>query len=110
MSAPPDIGKILEQAQAMQEKMGELQRQLAMKRYEASSGGGMVEAVVTGQLQVLEIRIEPSLISSGDRPMIQDLTAAAVNAALTKAQQGVQEEIQQLQGSFGINLPGGGIG
>jgi hypothetical protein len=109
MSAP-DIGKILEQAQAMQEKMGELQRQLSMRRYEASSGGGMVQAVVTGQLRVLEISIEPSLIAGGDRAMIQDLTAAAVNAALTKAQQGVQEEVQRLQGSFGVNLPGGGLG
>ena len=103
MSAP-NIGDILKQAQRMQEKMGELQRELAMRRFEASSGGGMVEAVVSGELRVLEIRIEPSLITGGDREMIQDLTAAAVNAALTRAQEGVQKEVQRLQGSF--QLPG----
>jgi len=103
MSAP-NIGEILKQAQQMQEKMGELQRQLATRRFEASSGGGMVEAVVSGELRVLDIRIEPSLISGGDREMIEDLTAAAVNAALTRAQEGVQQEVQRLQGS--LQLPG----
>lgn len=105
----PDLGKMLEQAQRMQERMAAMQEELALRRYEASSGGGMASAVVTGQLRVLELRIEPALIKDGDTDMIQDLAAAAVNAALEKAQQGVQQELAQLQQSMGLpNVPGMG--
>ena len=69
----------------------------------------MVTAVVSGELRVLEINVEPGLVAGGDRAMIQDLCAAAVNAALASAQQGAQEEMQRLTGSLGI--PGlGGLG
>jgi DNA-binding protein YbaB len=64
----------------------------------------MVTVVATGALRILEIRIEPSLLESGDASMIQDLTAAAVNAALTNAQRMVQEEFQRA--SIDIQLPG----
>lgn len=105
----PDMKQMLEQAQHMQTRLAEMQRELATKRFEASSGGGMVTAAVTGQLRVLEVRIEPSLFESGDRGMLEDLTAAAVNAALEKAQRGVQEELQRLQGNLGIPVvPGAG--
>jgi DNA-binding YbaB/EbfC family protein len=100
----PDMKQMLEQAQQMQQRIGDLQRDLAMRRYEASSGGGMVIAVVSGQLRVLEIKIEPSLVENRDREMIQDLTAAAVNSALEKAQRGAQEEFARLGG--GLNIPG----
>ena len=105
----PDLGKMLEQAQRMQERMASLQEELALRRYEASSGGGMASAVVTGQLRVLELRIEPGLVKDGDTDMIQDLAAAAVNAALEKAQQGVQEDLASMQQSMGMpNMPGMG--
>lgn len=105
----PDIKQVLEQAQRVQTRLAELQRDLAARRYEASSGGGMVTATVTGQLRVLQVRIEPSLFESGDRGMVEDLTAAAVNAALEKAQRSVQEEVQRLQGSLGLpGTPGSG--
>jgi DNA-binding protein YbaB len=64
----------------------------------------MVTVVATGALRILEIRIEPSLLESGDASMIQDLTAAAVNAALANAQRMVQEEFQRA--SIDIQLPG----
>jgi DNA-binding YbaB/EbfC family protein len=110
MSGPDmNMKQMLEQAQQMQQRMGELQRDLATRKYEASSGGGMVTAVVSGQLRVLEIRIEPSLVETRDRDMMQDLAAAAVNAALEKAQRGVQEEVAKLGGGLGIpGMPGPG--
>jgi DNA-binding YbaB/EbfC family protein len=106
MDSPPDFSQILAKAQQIQAKMGQLQQQLATRRFEGSAGGGMVTAVVSGELRVLEIRIEPSMIESGDRDMIQDLTVAAVNAALAKAQRGVQEEMQRVTGV--LSVPGGG--
>ncbi len=101
---PPELSDFLEKAQAAQAKIAELQRDLAMRRIEGEAGGGMVKVVANGALRILEVRIESSLLEAGDREMIQDLTAAAVNAALTNAQRMVQEEFQRA--SIGIQLPG----
>ena len=89
----PELGQLVAQAREMQTRLAELQRDLARRRVEGTSGGGMVTAVATGELRILEIRIEPSLLEGGDRSMIQDLTAAAVNVALTNAQRMIQEEL-----------------
>jgi DNA-binding YbaB/EbfC family protein len=107
MGNPPDLSQILAKAQQIQAKMGQLQRQLATRRFEGSAGGGMVTAVASGELRVLEIRIEPAMIESGDRDMIQDLAVAAVNAALGKAQRGVQEEMQRVTGVLAVPGVGG---
>ena len=98
-----------QRAQEMQSKLAELQAELARRRYEASAGGGMVTAAVSGAFRVLSIEVEPVLIEHKDRDMIQDLTAAAVNAAMTKAQEAVAAEMQRFQsGMLGglANLPG----
>ena len=86
----------------VQAKMAELQRELAVRRVEGSAGGGMVTAVATGELRILKVEIEPSLLATGDRAMIEDLTAAAVNAALSSAQKMVQEEIQRASVSIAV--------
>ena len=99
---PEDLGWLMERAREMQTQLASLQRELAVRRFEASAGGGMVTAVVTGALRVLELRIEPSLVAEGDLQMIQDLTAAAVNAALEQAQASVQQELQRAGASMGV--------
>ncbi len=101
---PEDLGRLMEQAREVQSRLAALQQELATRRFAGSAGGGMVRAVATGGLRIVELRIEPSLLASGDREMLQDLTAAAVNAALTSAQATVQEELQRA--SAGLTLPG----
>jgi hypothetical protein len=78
---------LLARAQEMQTRLAAAQRELARRTVEASAGGGMVTAVATGDLRIAEVRIEPSVLEAGDRAMLQDLVAAAVNAALARAQQ-----------------------
>ncbi len=95
-----EMQEMMQRAQQVQTRMGEMQQQLAARRFEASSGGGMVQASVSGALRVVSIEIEASLANSGDRAMLQDLIAAAVNAALDKAQEDVQQELAQLQQSM----------
>jgi DNA-binding YbaB/EbfC family protein len=109
MSAPnpPNLAEILAKAQQMQGKLAEVQRDLAMRRFEGSAGGGMVTVVVSGELRALEFRIEPGLFADGDREMIQDLCAAATNAALTNAQNSVKEEMQRVTGGLGLPDLGG---
>lgn len=95
-----EMQEMMQRAQQMQSRMGEIQQELAARHFEASSGGGMVEASVSGALRVLSIKIEPSLISGDDPGMLQDLIAAAVNAALTKAQESVGQELARVQQSM----------
>lgn len=95
------MSELLERAREAQQKLQGLQQELAAKRFEGSAGGGMVTAVVTGALRVLEVRVEPSLYSGGDRELMQDLCAAAVNAALTNAQQSIQQEMLRA----GLSIP-----
>lgn len=95
-----DMKEMMERAQEMQSRMGDLQKELATRRFEASAGGGMVKVVVSGALRVISIDIEDSLMGSDDKTMLQDLVASAVNAALHKAQEGVGQEVARMQQSM----------
>ncbi len=101
---PNSMADILKQAQALQSKLTELQAEAERKTVEASSGGGMVTAVVNGKLQVLSIRIDPQVLSADDREMLQDLVTAAVNEAIRRAQQMMAEAMSRVTG--GLKIPG----
>jgi DNA-binding YbaB/EbfC family protein len=104
-----DWNDMLSKAQEMQGRLQQVQQELARRTVTASAGGGMVTAVATGELRILEIRIEPEIAGGDDREMLQDLVTAAVNAALAKAQQMVQQEMQKASGLplFQGSGPGG---
>lgn len=99
-----DWSELVKKAQEMQTRMREVQQELARRTVEGSAGGGMVTAVATGELRIREIRIEPTLLDGDDRAMLQDLVAAAVNAALANAQRMVQEEVQRVAAASPIGL------
>jgi DNA-binding YbaB/EbfC family protein len=103
--SPPDLSELMAKAQEVQARLAEVQRELGRRRVEGTAGGGMVTAVASGELRILELRIEPSLLESGDRQMLEDLTAAAVNAALANAQRMIQEEMQRASSGLTIHLP-----
>ena len=98
------IGNIMKQAQQRQRRMAELQEELESKQVEASSGGGMVTAVVSGKQQLLELKIDPTAVDPEDVEMLQDLVTAAVNEAIKQSQKMAQEEMGKLTG--GMNIPG----
>ena len=98
------LGNIMKQAQLMQQKMARLQQELENRQVEASAGGGMVTAVVNGKQKLLSLKIEKSVVDPEDVEMLQDLVAAAVNEAIKKSQDMVQEEMGRVTG--GLNLPG----
>ena len=94
----------LQQVKALQEKMAKMQEDLALKKVEASAGGGMVTVVVNGRQEVLSIKIDPQVVDPEDIEMLQDLIAAAVNDGLRRAQEMVSAEMGKLAG--GLNIPG----
>jgi len=103
---PDDPEKMMQQARAMQQRIEEAQKAMNARRFEASSGGGMVKAAVSGALRVVAIEIEDALFRAGDKEMIQDLVAAAINAALAKVQAGADAEFASIHRQI---LAGGGL-
>jgi len=101
-----DLGGLLRQAQQLQEKLAAVQQELGARTVEASAGGGMVTAVVSGRLELVQIRIEPSLLEAPDVQMLQDLVVAAVNEGIRAAQKMMTDEMGKLTGGLGIKLPG----
>ncbi len=97
----------MRQAQKMQEKMAEIQKGLAEKTCQASSGGGMVTVTVNGALKVVDIKIDRSVVDPEDVEMLEDLVMAAVNEAFKRAQEMVSEEMSKVTSGLGINLPPG---
>lgn len=106
MSKFNPLGSIMEQAQALQERLGRMQEEAAAKTVEASAGGGMVTVKMNGRLELLEVRIEPA-VKDGDVEMLQDLIVAAVNQAVRHAQELMAEQMKQVTG--GLKIPGFGL-
>lgn len=106
MSKGLDVGGLFRQAQELQERIAGVQEELGSRTVEGSAGGGMVTAVVNGRVEVLSVRIDPSLLESNDVDMLQDLVVAAVNGAIRAAQQMMADEMGKLTGGLGLKLPG----
>ncbi|MCB0262897.1 MAG: YbaB/EbfC family nucleoid-associated protein [Calditrichaeota bacterium] len=104
----PDFGDIMKKAQEMQSNMQRIQEQLANITVEGSAGGGMVKVTANCKNQIVKVEIEPEVIDSDDKEMLEDLVAAAVNQALENAQARSQEEMQKAMGPMmgGLNLGG----
>ncbi|HSB47975.1 MAG TPA: YbaB/EbfC family nucleoid-associated protein [Burkholderiales bacterium] len=98
------IGNLMKQAQLMQENMKKLQGELAVMEVEGQSGSGMVKVVMTGRHEVKRVAIDPSLLA-GDREMLEDLVAAAVNDAARRVETMTQEKMAGV--TAGLPLPPG---
>lgn len=101
-----NLGNLMRQAQKMQEKMAEMQKELANKTCEASSGGGMVTATVNGSQELVALKIDQSVVDPNDIDMLQDLVVAAVNEGVRRSKQMVSEEMSKLTSGLGMNIPG----
>ena len=100
-----NIQHMMKQAQKMQQKMEEVQKQLAAKTYEGTSGGGMVRVVLSGKSDMVKVTIDPSLFASQDVEMLEDLIVAATN----QAQKNLNEDsTSTMSGAMGgMGLPAG---
>ena len=99
------MGGLMKQAKEMQEKMQQAQEQLADEEVTGQAGGGMVSVTMTCKYSVRQVKIDPSLLEDNDNEMLEDLTAAAMNDALTKVESRSQELMGDITGGMG-NIPG----
>jgi nucleoid-associated protein EbfC len=96
--------ELMRQASRLQRKIEQRREELKEQIFEAETGDGRVKATVNGGAEVVRLQIDPELFGAEDREMVEDLLAAAVNAALTKARETVDAEIEKVSG--GLKIPG----
>lgn len=99
-----NIAGMMQQAQKVGQDMKAMQEELRTKRVKGSAGAGMVEAVCTGQGELVSVTIDPQLFADGDKDLIEELIPQAVNDAQAKGKQLQQEMMQSITG--GLNVPG----
>ena len=95
---------MLKQAQKMQAKIQAVQDEAAQETVEVTAGGGMVKAVVYGDLRVKSIEIDPEALDPEDIDMLQDTIVAAINEGIADAQAMVEQRMSSVTG--GMNIPG----
>ena len=99
------LAGLMKQAQAMQENLKKAQDDLAFVEVSAEAGSGLVKVTMTCKHDVKRIEIDPSLLTE-DKDMLEDLVAAAFNAAVRKAEDVTQEKMGKLTSGM-PGLPGG---
>jgi DNA-binding YbaB/EbfC family protein len=100
----PDFSEIMNMAQKLQGDMQRVQRELENKTAEATSGGGMVTAVINGRFELVSLTIDPNVVDPNDKGMLEDLIVAAVNQAVERIRETTRNEMSKL--SAGLPFPG----
>ena len=93
---------MIKQAQKMQQDMMRMQQELEEKTSEASAGGGVVTATVSGQRELKALKIDPDAVDPDDVEMLEDLIVAAVNEAMRAAEGDAASTMQKLTGGLGL--------
>ena len=97
-----NMGDLMNQAKQMREQMERMQGELAKKTVTADAGGGMVQATVSGKMELVKLKIDKSKVDVNDTEMLEDVIIAAVNAAQARAGQMMQEEMRKQAQEMGI--------
>ncbi len=96
-----NMQQMMKQARKMQEQLAAAQENLKSQTVDASAGGGMVKVTVNGEMELVNLTIDPD---AEDVDMLQDMIMAAVNEAV----RGVNELANKQMGAItgGLNIPG----
>ncbi|MCB9592216.1 MAG: YbaB/EbfC family nucleoid-associated protein [Sandaracinaceae bacterium] len=98
------MSELMRQASRMQRKIEARKEELKTETVEATAGNDQVKAVANGGRELVSIVIDPKLLESEGLDMVQDLVVAATNAALNKATEMVDAELEKVTG--GMKIPG----
>jgi hypothetical protein len=100
-----DLGSLMKQAQAMQQKLQDAQARLAVSEVEGAAGGGLVRVTLRGTGEIARLAIDESLIQPGEGEIIADLVIAAHGEAKRKLDETHAEMMREAAGPL-AGLPG----
>jgi DNA-binding YbaB/EbfC family protein len=98
------MSELMRQASRMQRKIEQRKTELKDETVEAGAGNDQVKVVANGGMELVKVTIDPALLTAESLEMVQDLVVAASNAALKKAQEMVDAELEKV--TKGIKMPG----
>jgi DNA-binding YbaB/EbfC family protein len=101
-----DMMKMMGKMKEVQARLKEAQDNLVNVTASGESGGGMVRATVNGKRQLIALDIDPSILKSEDKAVLQDLIVAAVNKAAEEAEVKAKEELKKSTDGLIPNIPG----
>lgn len=99
-----NMGKLMKQAQRMQQQMEQVQSALAARTVEATSGGGAVKVTAKCDGTIASIKIDPAAVNPSDAQLLEDMIVTGVNQALAQAKDISTAEMGKI--TQGFNLPG----
>ena len=97
-----NMSQIMKQAKAMQEKMAEMQKKIEETEIEGSSGGGAIKIVMNGKHEVKNLFIDPSIVNSDEKEVLEDLIIAALNDANKKIAENTNDQLGSISGGMGL--------
>ena len=97
-----NMSQIMKQAKAMQEKMAEMQKKIEETEIEGSSGGGAVKIVMNGKHEVKNLFIDPSIVNSDEKEVLEDLIIAALNHVNKKIAENTNDQLGSISGGMGL--------
>jgi DNA-binding YbaB/EbfC family protein len=97
-----DLGRLLEQAQQMQQQLMEAQASAAEQELEGHAGGGVVKVMVTGAMEFRSVTIDPAAVDPDDVEMLEDLVLAAIHDAMNQVNALQQQSLGGLGGLGGL--------
>jgi DNA-binding YbaB/EbfC family protein len=97
-----NLGGLMAKAREMQTKMKDVQEELGRKQVSSDAGGGMVEAVVNGRMELVKVRIDKSKIDVNDTELLEDMIVAAVHGAQAKAAEMTKSEMAKVASDMGL--------
>ena len=95
-----NINKLMKEAKKMQEDMEKSQEEISIQEFDASTGGGAVKVVVTGDKVIKSLELDKDAVDPEDVEMLQDLIITCINEAMRK----VDSAQAQAMGKY--NIPG----
>ena len=97
-----NMSQIMKQAKAMQEKMAEMQKKIEETEIEGSSGGGAVKILMNGKHEVKNLFIDPSIVNSDEKEVLEDLIIAALNDVNKKISENTNDQLGSISGGMGL--------
>ena len=103
---PGNMANLMKQAQKMQRQMEEQAKEMETKEFVFTSGGGAVEATVSGSKKLLKLKIDEGAVDPDDVEMLEDMIVAAINGAFEKVDEESAAAMSKFTGGMGGGMPG----